>query len=243
VPDLGGEALEPSAGQRDRLEQLGVAVARHDLGRDRLGRQPEPRQHARLVSRAERRVGPDRAGDRARRGLRERALQPLGVAMGLEGEAGELEAERRRLRVDAVGAAHAQRGRVLPRPLGQRGDERARAGQDHLAGPPQLQGERGVEHVGGGQAVVDPAPRRAGRCTEHVDERGDVVVRDPLALLDRGDGERRGPDRLEIGLRRAVQGLRGGDLHVAPGGHAGLVGPDRSDLRPGVALDHGRNES
>ena len=48
VADLGGEALEAGAGQRDRLEQLGVAVARHDLGRDVLGAQPQPLEHARL---------------------------------------------------------------------------------------------------------------------------------------------------------------------------------------------------
>ena len=37
VADLGREALEPGAGERDRLQQLGVAVARDDLGRDVLG--------------------------------------------------------------------------------------------------------------------------------------------------------------------------------------------------------------
>ena len=37
VADLGGEALEPGAGERDRRQHLGVAVARDDLRRDRLG--------------------------------------------------------------------------------------------------------------------------------------------------------------------------------------------------------------
>ncbi len=37
VAELGREPLEPGTGERDRLEQLGVAVARDDLGRDRLG--------------------------------------------------------------------------------------------------------------------------------------------------------------------------------------------------------------
>ena len=37
VADLGREALEPGAGERDRLQQLGVAVARDDLRGDRLG--------------------------------------------------------------------------------------------------------------------------------------------------------------------------------------------------------------
>ena len=35
-----------------------------------------------------------------------------------------------------------------------------------------------------------------------------------------------------------VERLGGGDLDVAPGGHAGLVGPDGAELGPGVARDH-----
>ena len=34
VPDLGREPLERGARERDRAQQLGVAVARHDLRRD-----------------------------------------------------------------------------------------------------------------------------------------------------------------------------------------------------------------
>jgi hypothetical protein len=35
MANLGREALEPGSGERDRGQQLGVAVARDDLGRDR----------------------------------------------------------------------------------------------------------------------------------------------------------------------------------------------------------------
>ena len=130
---------------------------------------------------------------------------------------------------------------VLARALGQRGGQRAGAGHDHVAGAAQLQRERGVEHVGGGEPVVDPAPGLARRRAEHVDERGDVVVGDPLALLDRLDGERRGADRLRGRPPDGpVERLGGGDLDVAPGGHARLVGPDGADLGAGVALDHVR---
>ena len=45
---------------------------------------------------------------------------------------------------------------------------------------------------------MDPAPGRAGRGGEHVDERRHVVVGDALALVDRLDRERRGADRLEL---------------------------------------------
>ena len=51
VADLGREALEPGAGERDRLQQLGVAVARDDLGGDRArARRPSRVEHARARS-------------------------------------------------------------------------------------------------------------------------------------------------------------------------------------------------
>ena len=73
---------------------------------------------------------------------------------------------------------------VLARARVQRRDEPVGARQDHLADRAQLQRERRVEHVGGGQAEVDPAPGLAGRGAEHVDERRDVVVGHALALVD-----------------------------------------------------------
>ena len=84
VADLGREPLEPGAGERDRLQELGVAVARDDLRGDGLGLQPEPREHAALEVGRGRRVGPDRAGDRADGDLVERAPQALAVAVRLE---------------------------------------------------------------------------------------------------------------------------------------------------------------
>ena len=122
---------------------------------------------------------------------------------------------------------------------------KARApGSDDVARAAELQPERGVEHVGGGQPEVDPAPRRARRGAEHVDEGGHVMIGDLLALLDGRDGERGRADRLQVGVAGAVELLGGGHLDVAPGGHPGLVGPDGADLGAGVAVDHGtENES
>ena len=48
VADLGREALEAGARQRDRLQQLGVAIARDDLRGHRLALQPEPLEHPQL---------------------------------------------------------------------------------------------------------------------------------------------------------------------------------------------------
>src|SRR5699024_1393043 len=112
------------------------------------------------------------------------------------------------------------------------------AGDDDLPGRLQLQAERGVEDVGAREPVVDPAPGRAGAGREDVDERGDVVVGDLLAPPDVLDGEGRGADRREVGLRRAVHRLAGGDLDAPPRLHAGLVGPDRAELGTRVPAYH-----
>src|SRR4051794_29590779 len=85
---------------------------------------------------------------------------------------------------------------------------------------------------------MDPAPGRPRARAEYVDERGDVVVGDPLALLDGLDGERRGADRLEVGRLGAGHLLARGDLDATPGLHARLVGPEGADLLAGVAVDH-----
>ena len=66
-------------------------------------------------------------------GLRERSLEPRAVALGLEGEAGQLDAERGRLGVDPVGAPGAQRVDVRAGAGGQRLHQPPRVGQDQLA--------------------------------------------------------------------------------------------------------------
>ena len=85
-----------------------------------LGVEAEPREHPRLELGAGGRVGADGARDRAHTHLREAASRRFEVAMRLEREAGELDAERRRLGVDAVGAPDAERVAVLAGPFGER---------------------------------------------------------------------------------------------------------------------------
>ena len=86
--------------------------------------------------------------------------------------------------------------------------------------------------------MVDPAPRRARRGGQHVDERRGVVVGDLLALVDLLDGERRRPDRVELVGGRAVELLARGDLDLAHRLEVRMVGPDLGQLGTGVARDH-----
>jgi len=133
-----------------------VPIAGNDLRGDRLMLQAELRDDTRLVVRAERRVGADRARDR-RRDLVEGTLEPIGVAVRLDRVAGELQTERRRLGMDAVGAADAQRVRVLAGLLGELSGQGPGRGNQDPSRALELERETGVDDVGGRQAVVDPA--------------------------------------------------------------------------------------
>ena len=168
----------PAPASAIACSSCGVTVARDDLGRDGSAASP-----SRASTRASKSgsvaeyvpTAPDSAPTDA---WAKASCEPLGVALGLEREAGELDAERRRLGLHAVRAPDADGLDVLARALGERRDEPARAGDDDLARRADLQRERGVEHVGRGQAEVDPAPGRSRARAQHVHEGGDVVVGD-----------------------------------------------------------------
>ena len=69
MADLGREPLDRRGDQRQRHEELGVAVARDHLGRDRLGREAELLGDIRLDRRVDVGEGADRARNRAGRDL------------------------------------------------------------------------------------------------------------------------------------------------------------------------------
>ena len=124
-----------------------MAVARHDLRRDRFSGDAEAREDALFVVRRVARVGADRPRDRADARGGESLLEPPRVALRLEGETSQLQAEGRRLGMDAVGASDAERRGMLARSIGESVDELAGARQDDLAGRTELQRERRIEHV------------------------------------------------------------------------------------------------
>ena len=127
---------------------------------------------------------PDRAGDLADADDLPGAQQPIQIALQLGVPQRQLDAERHRLGMDAVGAANHRGAAVL---LGARPYRVERAGQildDQVAGFTHLQRLRGVDHVGGGEAEVQPARRRPDLFGDRGGEGDDVVLGD---LLDRFD--------------------------------------------------------
>ena len=179
------------------------------------------------------REGADRARDGAGRDLLARRDQALCGAGELRIGDRELEAERGRLGMDAVGAADGGGELVLEGAALERGQERVDVGDQQIGGALELHVEAGVEHVGRGHALVHEA-RLGPDDLGQVGEEGDDVVLD-LALdrVDARDVElRRGPfadllrrrfrDHPELG--HGVGGMR---LDLEPDAIARLRLPDR----------------
>ena len=231
MADLGREPLERRRGQRERGEQLGVAVARDHLRRERIRLEPEPLAgdpldlgvEAGVASRPCRRAGrrgSTRARARAGRG-RGRARRPSRRASSRTSSARR--GSRACARCRSCGGA--------PRPAHDRVDRAVEPGEDQLAGVLDLERERRVDDVRGGEAVVDPATLGPELLGDGVDERGGVVVgrsarsrrrarrRRRRAGADRGDVG--GGDRSELG-----PAVERGELDLEPARELALLRPD-----------------
>ncbi len=181
------------------------------------------------------------------RDLGARADEPLLGAKEFGVGVGELEAEGRGFGVDAVRAADGRRHLVLEGAAPQRREQRIDVGDQQIDGAHELHVEAGVEHVGGGHALVHEARLRPDDLGEMGEERDDVVLDLALDLLDARDVELGilafGPDLLGCGLGNDPKfghGVGRMRLDLEPDAIARLRIPDRGHLRPSVARDHGR---
>ena len=178
VADLEAEGVERRGDDGEHREELRVPVALDDLRGVGCGLEAQTLAREPLELRAGGRVRADGAGELADPHPLERTIEARTPAIELERPAGELQPERRRLGMDAVRAAHDQRPAVLLGP-GDDGFEGAvEALDEERSGLAHLKRERGVEHVRGGEAVVEPAPSlRVEPFADRIDEGGEVVAR------------------------------------------------------------------
>jgi hypothetical protein len=220
-----------------------VAITLKDLRRRRCRLQTEALAGQSLDLRIDCRIGADGARELADPQPFEGTSNSLAIPVELESPSHELEAEGRRLRVDAVRPAHHQRHAVLLGPLDDNFEGAIDAGEDQLAGLLNLQREGGVENVRRRQAVVEPPPDRAELLGDRVDERGDVMLG---AFLDLGDALRRrrgGPlpdlggslDRNDSHGSPAVERR---ELDLEQAGEPPLVRPDPGHGRARVPGNH-----
>ena len=245
VPDLDRDALQRPAEDGERRQQLGVTVAAHDLGRGRVDGEADRVEDMALDRLAHVRMRADRPRDRADRDLLARPLEAERVAPELGVPAGGLEPERDRLGVDAVAAPDHRRGPMLEGEPPHHLDEPRQLALDDAGRVPQHDRGGGVEDVGAGEAVMEPAALRSQALGHRAQEGDDVVLR--LALdLARALGVHVGG-----GLAYAVpvrlghdplggQGLDGEELDPQPELELAPLSEDLAQLGQRVAVDHVR---
>ena len=169
------------------------------------------------------------------------------VALNLGVPEKKLEAEGGGLGVDAVGATDDGGVLELDGALFQDVGEGDDAGVDDGGGFLELQGLGGVDDVGGGEAVVEPA-RVFGRVDVLGDGGGegdDVVTDFGFDLVDAVDGKcALVADGVGGGLRdeaESGEGLGGGDLDGEPAAVFVFVGPDAAHVGSCVAGNQGED--
>jgi hypothetical protein len=236
VSDLDRDPLQRAAEDGQRGQQLGVAVAAHDLGRCRVGLQAEAVEHVPLHGTAHVGVGPDGAGDGADADADACPRQPLGIPPQLGIPAGGLEAERDRLGMNAVAAPGHRRVAVLEgQPMNDLDQPRDLALHDG-GGVPEDDCGGGIQDVGAREPVVQPATLRPQPLGDRAKERDDVVLRLSLDLSGAVGIDLRGrrSKALPIGRghhARLVHRLRRQELDPQPERQLALLPEDLAQLR------------
>jgi hypothetical protein len=249
MADLGGDLVERAGEDGQGADVGGVEVALDDLGGDGYGLEAEGCADGGFVLGFEVAEGADGSGELAEAEIFGGRVEAGEVALDFVVPEQELEAEGGRFGVDAVGAA--DDGSVLEldgatlEGFGEGDDASADEGGGFL----ELEGLGGVDDVGAGEAVVEPAGGLLFQIRGDVDVLGygggegdDVVADFGLDLVDAGYGEVAAvADGVGCGLRDEAEfgeGLRGGDLNREPAAVLVLVGPDASHGWACVARDH-----
>ncbi len=147
VPELGRPPLNARADKSDSRHELGVNIPLYNLCRDRRGLEAKLAADERLDLWREMGVGADRAGELADGDARLEGLESLERAAKLVEHQRHLEAERRRLGVDAVTAADHRRELVFARLGGNDFAEALHVGDENFHRLAHLHRKRGVDDV------------------------------------------------------------------------------------------------
>src|SRR5262245_55717648 len=245
MADLSGKTLDRSRHHAESSKIHGMAVARNDLGRDRLDGKAKRLRHMRFDARLDLREGAHRTGNGAGGHFAACANQALPGAKKFCIGIGKLQPKGGGLGVDAVGAADGGRKLVLESTPLERLKEPIEIGEQEVGSAHELNIEAGVEHVRGGHPLVHE-PRLGADDFSKVGKKSNDVVPDlALDLLDASDVEDRVfpflPDFLGRGwwyepkLSHCIGRMR---FDLKPDAIARLRGPDGGYFRPGVARDH-----
>ena len=154
-----------------------MSVALQDLGRARRRLEAQTLARDPLDLGVDRRVLADRARELAHPQAVERMLDPQAVPVECERPAGELQPERRGLRMHTMRAAHAERFPMCLRLVDDDVERALDALEHERARFLDCEREGGVDYVRGGETEMEPTPVLTEFVRDRVDERRDIVVR------------------------------------------------------------------
>ncbi|MND53340.1 hypothetical protein D3C80_443750 [compost metagenome] len=224
-----------------------VAIARNDLGGDRLRLQAQGCCDMFLDARVDVGEGADGAGDGAGGDLFAGFEKACLVAVHFGVEAGKGQAHRRRFGMDAVAAADADRILVFEGASLESSQNTIYVCKQNVGGAHELDVERRVEHVRRCHALVDEAAIRADEFRQMSKEGDDVMLGDGFDLIDAGDIEfglaALFPDRFcrrfrnDADCRERVAGV---GLDFEPDAKLCFRRPDGDHFRSGITGDHGQ---
>ena len=219
----------------------GVPVALDDLRGNRGHLQPQPLADALFVFRLQVGGVADRPGKLAHPHLLGRQVEALQVAAHLRIPVRQLQAEGNGLGVDAVGAADHRRVLEFEGAAAEHLDHALQAAADDGRSLLDQQRLRRIDHIIGGQAIVQPA-RLGTDLLGHRRGKGDDVMLDlgldgldarelEIALLADGASCRL---RHQSGFG---QSLGGGHLNLQPGAELVFIAPDAAHLRARISCE------
>ena len=236
------EFLERGAGDGEHRQELRVPIALDHLRGDGRRLEAEPLADVGFDLRRQMREGADGARQLADADDRARAAYALDVAADLGVPERQLQPERHRLRVDAVGPPDHRRVPMLERPVADGLGQRVEIAQNEIARLAHLDRLRGVDDVGGGHAEVQPPRRGPHVLGDRRRERNHVMLRRLLDLFDARDVEGAALADVARGLGRHDAGgghrVGRGGLHEQPGLVSTLVAPDPPHVGVGVPGNH-----
>ena len=245
VTELGGPAVDRTGGQGEHGDELGMAVALHDLGGKGGGFESEPDADLILDARIQMGPRPDRTAQFPHRDPLTHFDEALADTAKFIIHESQLEPEGDRFGMDAMAASHHGGQFVSAGLLGGRSADLIDAPDQKVDGRGHLHGERGVEDIRGSQSLVHPAGGGADR-VRHILKEGDDIVVGPLFDLKNGRNGKLGlfADGLGVFLRdlsEARHGFAGESFDLEPDFVFALVGPEGSHLRPGISVNHPSN--
>src|SRR5213079_1088997 len=240
-----GDFVERAGYHGKSSEISRMAVALNNLRRNCGSFQSQARADFFFQLRAEVGKGADRPGELSYTHVLRCVLKTRNIALGLGVPVGQLDSESNRFGMDTVGASNHWCVSELPGAVFQDLGELLKTRGDDFRSLTNEQSLSGIDHVIGGQSVMEPARFRAHDLSDSRRKSDNIMAHFGFDLIDPLQPEVR-PLANSFGslFRHHAsfgQSVRGGDLNRQPGAKAVLIAPNAAYLRAGITWNQVRS--